>query len=58
VLVLSIQSKVRIEKDFLGEKELPIHAYYGIQTLRASEKDYVFEYKTIFKIKNFFYIKY
>ncbi|WP_078409815.1 aspartate ammonia-lyase [Priestia abyssalis] len=28
---------VRIEKDFLGEKELPIDAYYGIQTLRAME---------------------
>ena len=37
MLVLSIQFKVRIEKDFLGEKELPFHAYYGIQTLRASE---------------------
>lgn len=28
---------VRIEKDFLGEKELPLNAYYGIQTLRAME---------------------
>lgn len=28
---------VRIEKDFLGEKELPIDAYYGVQTLRAME---------------------
>ncbi|WP_347553218.1 aspartate ammonia-lyase (plasmid) [Pseudalkalibacillus hwajinpoensis] len=27
----------RVEKDFLGEKEIPINAYYGIQTLRASE---------------------
>ncbi|RAV20990.1 aspartate ammonia-lyase [Paenibacillus contaminans] len=27
----------RIEKDFLGEKEVPIDAYYGIQTLRAVE---------------------
>jgi aspartate ammonia-lyase len=26
---------IRIEKDFLGEKELPAAAYYGIQTLRA-----------------------
>ncbi|MGG2199245.1 aspartate ammonia-lyase [Paenibacillus validus] len=25
----------RIEKDFLGSKEVPIHAYYGVQTLRA-----------------------
>ncbi|MDQ0861045.1 aspartate ammonia-lyase [Bacillus sp. V2I10] len=28
---------VRIEKDFLGERELPINAYYGVQTLRAVE---------------------
>lgn len=28
---------VRIEKDFLGEKEVPADAYYGIQTLRAVE---------------------
>ncbi|KOS27270.1 aspartate ammonia-lyase, partial [Bacillus anthracis] len=28
---------VRIEKVFLGGKELPIVAYYGIQTLRAVE---------------------
>lgn len=27
----------RIERDFLGERELPIDAYYGIQTLRATE---------------------
>ncbi|MFD2614308.1 aspartate ammonia-lyase [Paenibacillus gansuensis] len=27
----------RIEKDFLGEKEVASHAYYGIQTLRAVE---------------------
>lgn len=27
----------RIEKDFLGEKEVPIDVYYGIQTLRAIE---------------------
>lgn len=26
---------VRVERDFLGEKEVPLHAYYGIQTLRA-----------------------
>ncbi len=29
--------KTRIEKDFLGSKEVPIDAYYGIQTLRAVE---------------------
>ena len=26
-----------LEKDSLGEKEIPIRAYYGIQTLRAVE---------------------
>ena len=29
--------KTRIEKDSLGEKEIPATAYYGIQTLRAVE---------------------
>jgi aspartate ammonia-lyase len=29
--------RTRIEKDFLGEKEVPADAYYGIQTLRAVE---------------------
>ncbi|MDZ5610592.1 aspartate ammonia-lyase [Bacillus pseudomycoides] len=28
---------MRVEKDFLGSKEVPIKAYYGIQTLRAVE---------------------
>jgi aspartate ammonia-lyase len=27
----------RIERDFLGEKEVPAEAYYGIQTIRAVE---------------------
>jgi aspartate ammonia-lyase len=27
----------RVEKDFLGEKEIPDSAYYGVQTLRAVE---------------------
>jgi len=31
------EENVRIEKDFLGEKKVPIDAYYGIQTLRAVE---------------------
>ncbi|SMQ64203.1 aspartate ammonia-lyase [Bacillus sp. OV166] len=30
-------SNVRIESDFLGPKEVPKEAYYGIQTLRAVE---------------------
>jgi aspartate ammonia-lyase len=29
--------KMRLEKDSLGEKEIPATAYYGIQTLRAIE---------------------
>ncbi len=28
---------MRIEKDFLGTKEVPDEAYYGIQTMRAVE---------------------
>ena len=29
--------KTRIEHDLLGEKEVPVDAYYGIQTLRGIE---------------------
>ncbi|WP_078382220.1 aspartate ammonia-lyase [Sutcliffiella halmapala] len=32
-----ITSQMRTEKDFLGTKEVPLDAYYGIQTLRAVE---------------------
>ncbi|AKO94643.1 aspartate ammonia-lyase [Priestia filamentosa] len=35
--MVEIQEKHRIEKDFLGEKRIEKDAYYGIQTLRASE---------------------
>src|SRR5690242_14612281 len=35
--VTEIKPNFRIEKDFLGEKEVPVNAYYGIQTLRAVE---------------------
>ena len=31
------QQKPRIEKDLLGEKEVPADAYYGVQTARALE---------------------
>jgi aspartate ammonia-lyase len=31
------QKQFRIEKDFLGEKEVPHQAYYGVQTIRAVE---------------------
>lgn len=36
---------VRIEKDFLGEKEVPTHAYYGVQTMRAVENFPITGYK-------------
>lgn len=29
--------ETRVEKDFLGTKEVPVDAYYGIQTIRAVE---------------------
>ena len=31
----------RIEKDFLGEKEIPADAYYGVQTLRGKENFHI-----------------
>jgi aspartate ammonia-lyase len=31
------QQKTRVEKDLLGEKEIPADAYYGVQTARALE---------------------
>ena len=31
------QEAVRVEKDLLGEKEIPAEAYYGVQTARALE---------------------
>jgi aspartate ammonia-lyase len=33
----STTGKTRIEKDLLGEKEVPANAYYGVQTARALE---------------------
>ena len=32
-----MSEQFRIEKDFLGERQVPIDAYYGVQTLRAIE---------------------
>ena len=40
-----LQTKYRIEKDFLGEKEIPADVYYGIQTLRAVENFPITGYK-------------
>lgn len=34
---ITVDASYRVEKDFLGEKDIPAHAYYGIQTLRATE---------------------
>ena len=31
----------RIEKDFLGEKQIPDNAYYGVQTLRGKENFHI-----------------
>src|SRR5512147_2582241 len=31
------QEKARVEKDLLGEKQVPADAYYGVQTARALE---------------------
>ena len=28
---------IRVERDQLGERDVPAHAYYGIHTLRAIE---------------------
>ena len=33
----SVRGQSRIEKDLLGEKEVPADAYYGVQTARALE---------------------
>ena len=34
---LFAQGQYRVEKDLLGEKQIPADAYYGVQTLRALE---------------------
>ena len=31
----------RIEKDFLGEKQVPEDAYYGVQTVRGKENFHI-----------------
>lgn len=37
--------KFRIESDLLGEKQIPSHAYYGVQTQRALENFQISPYK-------------
>ncbi|WP_199670778.1 MULTISPECIES: aspartate ammonia-lyase [unclassified Rummeliibacillus] len=34
---MMVTTEFRIEKDFIGEKEIPKEAYYGVQTMRAIE---------------------
>jgi aspartate ammonia-lyase len=34
---ITAQEKTRVEKDLLGQKEIPASAYYGVQTARALE---------------------
>jgi len=41
-------AQVRIEKDLLGEKEIPADAYYGVQTARALENFQVSVVRTNF----------
>ena len=38
----------RIEKDIIGDKEVPINAYYGVQTLRGKE-NFTISYQTLHK---------
>jgi len=35
--LVQAQEKFRVEKDLLGEKNVPAEAYYGVQTARALE---------------------
>ncbi|WP_059173275.1 aspartate ammonia-lyase [Bacillus sp. FJAT-27445] len=42
---MDIKKDYRIEKDFLGEKEVPNEAYYGVQTMRAVENFPITGYK-------------
>ncbi|MBS1545204.1 MAG: aspartate ammonia-lyase [Bacteroidetes bacterium] len=37
VSALSLNAQTRTEKDLLGEKQVPVDAYYGVQTARALE---------------------
>jgi aspartate ammonia-lyase len=48
VLGLSLNAQYRVEKDLLGEKQIPADAYYGVQTARALENFQVSGVKTNF----------
>nr|WP_318507144.1 aspartate ammonia-lyase [Bacillus sp. T3] len=43
--MIEMEELFRIEKDFLGEKEVPAQAYYGVQTMRAIENFPITGYK-------------
>ncbi|MGO4889003.1 aspartate ammonia-lyase [Anaerobacillus sp. MEB173] len=43
--MLREETVYRVEKDFLGEKEIPADVYYGIQTLRAVDNFPITGYK-------------
>ena len=43
--MINVATGYRIEKDFLGEKQVPENVYYGIQTLRAVENFPITGYK-------------
>src|SRR5580692_7644568 len=38
---ITAQEKSRVEKDLLGQKEIPASAYYGVQTARALENSQI-----------------
>src|SRR5437899_4241795 len=44
----SLNAQTRTEKDLLGEKQIPVDAYYGVQTMRALENFQVSGVKTNF----------
>ena len=43
--MINVATGYRIERDFLGEKQVPENVYYGIQTLRAVENFPITGYK-------------
>ncbi|WP_248923975.1 aspartate ammonia-lyase [Paenibacillus hamazuiensis] len=42
---MTTTAQIRVEKDFLGSREVPADAYYGIQTLRAVENFQITGYR-------------
>jgi aspartate ammonia-lyase len=48
IISISGNTQTRVEKDLLGEKQIPADAYYGVQTMRALENFQVSGVKTNF----------